>query len=132
MARKDFARSSRVAQEVQRLLNTYLQRELDDEQLRLTSLTHVKVSSDLSHARVYWRCLLSEFDRDDLQERFKENAKRLRHYLSKDMHIRKVPELKFFYDETIDHAAHMDKLLAKTHELSKQVHPDVLADDSEE
>jgi len=124
MARRDFARSSRVAQEIQRLLNTYLQRELDDEQLRLTSLTHVKVSSDLSHATVYWRCLLSEFDRDDLKERFKDNAKRLRHFLSKDMHIRKVPELKFFYDESIDRAAHMDKLIAQTHEMSKQVQLD--------
>jgi len=128
MARRDFSRNARVAQEVQRLLTTYLQRELDDEKLRLTSLTHVKVSPDLSHAKVYWRCLLSEFDREDIQERFNENAKRLRHFLSKDMHIRKVPELKFHYDETIDQAAHMDKLLAKTHEMSKQVQ----FDDSEE
>ena len=124
MARRDFSRNSRVAQEVQRLLTTYIQRELDDEQLRLTSLTHVKVSPDLSHAKVYWRSLLSEIDTREVNDRFMENAKRLRHFLSKDMHIRKVPELKFLYDESIDHAAHIDSLIEKTKEMSKSVQLD--------
>ncbi len=121
MARRDFSRNARVAQEVQRLLTTYLQRELDDEQLRLTSLTHVKVSTDLSHAKIYWRSLLSEIDIKEVNELFKDNAKRLRHHLSQDMHIRKVPELKFVYDESIDHAAHIDSLFEKTREMSKSV-----------
>lgn len=121
MARRDFSRNARVAQEVQRLLTGYLQRELDDEQLRLTSLTHVKVSNDLSHAKVYWRSLMTDIDVKDLSTRFKDNAKRLRHHLSQDMHIRKVPELKFVYDESIDHAAHIDSLFEKTRALSKTV-----------
>jgi len=124
MARRDFSRNARVAQEVQRLLTSYLQRELDDEQLRLTTLTHVKVSNDLSHAKIYWRSMMPEVDVKEVGERFKDNAKRLRHHLSKDMHIRKVPALKFVYDESIDHAAHIDSLFEKTRALSKTLNSD--------
>ncbi|MBT8142161.1 MAG: 30S ribosome-binding factor RbfA [Gammaproteobacteria bacterium] len=121
MAKRDFARNSRVAQEVQRLLNGYLQREMDDEALRLVSLNEVKVTNDLSYAKVYWRSISNDFDQSALQNKLTDVAKKLRYLLSQEMQIRKVPELKFIYDSSIDHAAHIDSLLAKTRELSKQV-----------
>jgi len=128
MAKRDFARSARVAQEVQRLLNNYLQRELNDEALRLISFNHVDLVRDLSHAKVYWRSIESDFDREEMQERLDNVSKRLRHLLSQEMRSRTVPQLKFLYDTSIDNAAHIDSLLEKTRELSKRV----VRDDSEE
>ena len=47
------------------------------------------------------------------------------------MKIRTVPALKFHYDSSIDYAAHIDTLLAKTREMTKKVQPST-SDDSEE
>jgi ribosome-binding factor A len=128
MAKRDFARSTRVAQEIQRLLNIYMQREFSDSELRLVSFNHVKVSNDLSHAKVYWRSINTDYDQPELQFRLDDIAKKLRYLLSQEMRIRMVPELKFVFDSSIDHAAHIDTLLAKTRELSKHVR----LDDNEE
>lgn len=128
MAKRDFARSTRVGHEIQRLLNGYLQRDLNNESLRLVSFNDVKASNDLSHAKVYWRSISKDFDQEALQEKLDDVAKKLRYLLSQDMQIRTVPVLHFVYDSSIDYAAHIDTLLAKTRELSKQVH----LDDSEE
>ena len=133
MAKRDFARSARVGHEIQRLLNSYLQRDLNEPDLRLVSFNEVKVSSDLSHAKVYWRSVSDDFVQDDLQELLNDVAKKLRYLLSQEMKIRKVPALKFHYDSSIDYAAHIDTLLAKTRELSKDVQDNnVSGDDSEE
>jgi len=131
MAKRDFARSARVAQEIQRLLNTYLQREIDEPELRLVSLNEVKVSNDLSHAKVYWRSINKDFVQEEVQEQLDDVAKKLRYLLSQEMKIRTVPALKFHYDSSIDYAAHIDTLLAKTREMTKDVQSSS-GDDSEE
>lgn len=128
MAKRDFARSARVGHEIQRLLNAYLQRDLNDEELRLVSFNDVKVTNDLSHAKVYWRSVKKDFDQNELQIKLDDVSKKLRYLLSQDMQIRTVPQIHCVYDTSIDYAAHIDTLLAKTHELSKQVK----LDDSEE
>lgn len=101
MAKRDFARSARVGQEIQRLLNGYLQRDLNDEALRLVSFNDVKVSNDLSHAKVYWRSISKDFDQEALQERLDDAAKKLRHLLSQDMQIRTVPVLHCVYGKSV-------------------------------
>jgi len=130
MAKRDFARSARVGQEIQRLLNSFLQREFDEPELRLVSFNDVKVSNDLSNAKVYWRSIDTNFVQEDVQDLLNDVAKKLRYLLSQEMKIRTVPALKFYYDSSIDYAAHIDTLLAKTREMSKSVQSS--SDDSEE
>jgi len=133
MAKRDFARSARVGQEIQRLLNVYLQREFDEPDLRLVSFNEVKVSNDLSHARVFWRSIDRDFVQEEVQDILNDVAKKLRYLLSQEMKIRTVPALKFQYDSSIDYAAHIDTLLAKTREMSKTVQSSAASnDDSEE
>ena len=131
MAKRDFARSARVGHEIQRLLNAYLQRDLNVPELRLVSFNEVKVSNDLSHAKVYWRSVNSDFVQADVQELLNDVAKKLRYLLSQEMKIRKVPALKFHYDSSIDYAAHIDTILAKTRAMTANM-PASSSDDSEE
>ena len=73
----------------------------------------------------------NDFVQDDVQELLNDVAKKLRYLLSQEMKIRKVPALKFHYDSSIDYAAHIDTLLAKTREMSENVQASS-SDDSEE
>ena len=78
------------------------------------TVTSVKVSPDLLNAKVY----LSVFNTENKQEvmmNIDENNFRLKHALASKIgkQIRRIPELQFFLDETLDEVFKMDQLFAK-------------------
>jgi ribosome-binding factor A len=106
----------------QKKINTVLQQEiasLVQEAIRkgsignlMVSVTKVKVTSDLSLAKVY----LSIFPNDKALEYFenlKENGFKLRHDLSQKMknQLRRIPELNFYLDDSLDYIETIEKEL---------------------
>lgn len=80
----------------------------------MVTVTRVIVSPDLMTAKVY----LSIYHADNKQEimmAMNENMHRLRHSLANKVgkQLRRVPELKFFLDESLDEFFKMDQLLGK-------------------
>ena len=80
----------------------------------LVTVTRVSVSPDLQNAKIY----LSIFNTDNKQEillNMNENYPRLRHALSNKVgkQLRRMPELSFFLDESLDEFFRMDELLKK-------------------
>jgi ribosome-binding factor A len=98
-----------------------------DPRFNLVTITSVMVSPDLRSAKVYW--VVSFLSGQDRQERIQEvtdafsSAERLfRGMLGKPLGIRFVPELKFFYDDTLDTAENVERLMEKikpSEEVSK-------------
>ena len=106
----------------QKKINTVLQQEIASllqEAIRkgsignlMVSVTKVKVTSDLSLAKVY----LSIFPNDKALEYFenlKENRFKLRHDLSQNMknQLRRIPELNFYLDDSLDYIETIEKEL---------------------
>lgn len=106
----------------QKKINTVLQQEIASllqEAIRkgsignlMVSVTKVKVTSDLSLAKVY----LSIFPNDKALEYFenlKENGFKLRHDLSQKMknQLRRIPELNFYLDDSLDYIETIEKEL---------------------
>ena len=106
----------------QKKINTVLQQEIASllqEAIRkgsignlMVSVTKVKVTSDLSLAKVY----LSIFQNDKALEYFenlKENGFKLRHDLSQKMknQLRRIPELNFYLDDSLDYIETIEKEL---------------------
>lgn len=78
----------------------------------MITVTHVKVTSDLSYANVY----LSVFGVDDKQKVVDEvgqNARAIRGLLGNRVRhqMRVIPELRFFQDDSLDYIENIDKLL---------------------
>ena len=78
----------------------------------MITVTHVKVTSDLSYANVY----LSIFGVDDKQkvvDEVSQNAKAIRGLLGNRVRhqMRVIPELHFFEDDSLDYIENIDKLL---------------------
>lgn len=107
---KEYPRSQRVADQIQRELAQLVQRELKDPRLGLVSITAVKLSRDLAYAQVYVTSL-SDISHEDVIKALKNAGGFLRHQLGKAMRLRVVPELKFIYDETIEYGMNMSKLI---------------------
>lgn len=76
----------------------------------LTTITYVKTSADLSIAKVY----VVFHDETDVKPHLKilqENAKTLRYQLAQEVNLRKTPELRFYYDDSITKGNRIDQLL---------------------
>lgn len=80
----------------------------------LVTVTRVVVSPDLQSAKVYLSVFNTE-NKLEVMQSMEENIHRLRYALANKVgkQLRKVPELKFFLDDSLDEFFKMDQLLAK-------------------
>jgi ribosome-binding factor A len=107
---REYARSQRVADQIQRELAQLVQRELKDPRLGLVSIAAVKLSRDLAYAQVYVTSL-SDKDHDEVIKALSKAAGFLRHQLGKSMRLRVVPHLKFVYDDTLEKGISISQLI---------------------
>ena len=80
----------------------------------LVSVSIVRISPDMSYARVYLSVFPSERS-EEIVKNINANMKAIRFELGNRVRhqLRIIPELKFFVDDSLDYAAHIDELLKK-------------------
>ena len=111
-------RQQKVARQIQKdLSEIFLQSKRELAQSKMITVTVVRISPDLSLAKVY----LSIFPSDNAAEVLKnlqQRSKYIRMELGKKVRhqLRAVPELAFFIDDSLDYVEHIDELLCSTTE----------------
>jgi ribosome-binding factor A len=110
---KEFQRSTRVAEQIQRELAGMVGRVLDNPRAGMVTVTAVQLSKDLSHARVFVSSLGGSLPHAELINSLQHAAGFMRHELGQAMKLRIMPELRFQYDETEERAARLEALIAK-------------------
>lgn len=113
-----FKRTDRIAEMIQRLLAQIIQQEIKDPRLpKLITISAVKVTKDLGHAKVYF----TVFNDDPTHAAAILNtaASYLRTALAKVMTMRTVPQLHFIYDDSIDYGQRLSRLIDKVNEAEK-------------
>jgi ribosome-binding factor A len=109
---REFPRTRRVGEQIQRELAGVLHEELKDPRLGMISVSGVEVSRDLAHARVYISVLGGEETVSETLKVLNKAAGFLRHQLGQRMRLRVIPQLRFLYDESLAEGARMDALIA--------------------
>lgn len=105
---KDFSRSHRVAEQMQRELADLLQFEVKDPRVGMVTITEVEVTGDLAHAKIFYSATASS---KGLQEGLEKASGFLRTQLAKRLLLRTVPQLHFVYDASIDNGMKMSRLI---------------------
>lgn len=105
----------RIASDIIKYLSNIMLIETDDELMKSVTLTQVNVSKDLSYAKVYFTSI-SELTHKEIEKEMNEVAPFLRGKLAKVLEVRNIPELKFIYDESIEYANKIEKIITKIHE----------------
>src|SRR4030066_743481 len=107
-------RSERTGKLIQRVISALLEREVNDPRLsKFVSVTEVTLSPDLMHAKVYVSTLGSEMNKEDLLAGFDKASGFLRKELAAHLRLRKIPELSFHYDDSIERGARLLKLISE-------------------
>jgi|TARA_B110000914_G_scaffold226121_1_gene249301 ribosome-binding factor A len=111
MSSRDFYRSSRLEEQVQRTLSDVLRSETRDPRLLNVIVTDARVTKDLSVAWVYYSLLDKDVSPEDVNEAFVKAGGFLRTRLAKELTIRRVPELRFEYDDSGIRGAELESLI---------------------
>jgi ribosome-binding factor A len=122
---KSYPRSRRVGDQIQRSLSELLRREVRDPRLGSITLTDVRVSQDLSHAKVFYSVLGGAKDPALTQEILDEAATMLRGRLGRALSLRHAPEIQFEADSLIEEGARMSALIRDAVKQDTERHVDV-------
>ena len=117
--RKEGNRPQRVAELIKRELATLIPRELDDKRTHLATLTHVDLSPDLKNARVYFTLLAGSAGAEPVTTALNRAAGHLRKILAAQIQQRVVPNLRFYFDESIERGDRLTRLINRAMEQDK-------------
>ena len=106
-------RPEKLEDQVQFLLSTLIQREVRDPDLGFLTLTAVRMTGDRGIARVYYTVLGEAAQQDKSAKALARATGFLRTQLAKRLKLKKAPELRFFFDSTLEVGNKMETLFAE-------------------
>ncbi len=106
-------RAARLNEQFKRELSELIRLEVRDPRVGSVTITGVEVAADLGSARVFVRTGGDQADLDASLEGLTAAAPFLRSSLGRLLHIRKVPELRFQTDRSMEAALRIEKILAE-------------------
>ncbi len=105
-------RADRYGDEVYRILADVIYKKINDPRISgIASLTGVKVSSDLSVARVFYSVYGTDDDREKAKKAFEKASGFLRKELASRMRSKKVPRLVFMEDMSFRYGESIERLI---------------------
>lgn len=128
---KEFSRSQRVSQEMQKEIALILQREIKDPRVGMATVSGIELSRDLAYAKVFvtfLNVLTDDADPDTVKNGIKalqDASGYIRTLLGKAMRLRIVPELTFAYDNSLIEGMRMSNLVTNVikNDVERQVNP---------
>lgn len=113
MASPPVPRAVRVGTEVAHVLAALIEREYADPRLRFVTVTAVRMSRDLKHARVMVSSADPGTDADAALGALRHAGTRLRHGLAGRIRLRSIPRLTFEWDSRGEDYQRLESLIAR-------------------
>ena len=110
-------RARKVADLLKEEISLILQREIKDPRIDFITITNIKVSGDLKQAKVYFSTFAAEHERNEILEALTHASQFIRVELKKVVHLKYIPYLRFYVDDTFDYVNKIENLIDKTKEL---------------
>jgi len=106
-------RTDRVGDMLRREISAILSREVKEPLAQFVTITSVRMSKDLKHAKVYYTALQDDAGLKDVAAALKRSAGFIQRIIGSRMQLRSVPHLRFEYDTSLRDAARMEELLRR-------------------
>jgi ribosome-binding factor A len=105
------SRPERVADLIRSEVASMLAREVHDPGIGFVTITRVQVTPDLQHARIHYTSLGDDKARAATAKALSRASVFLRRQIGSRLRLKRVPELEFFYDESIAGQDRIERLL---------------------
>jgi ribosome-binding factor A len=108
---RDYPRSRRIAEQIQRELSDIIRLELKDPRVGMITIIDVEVTQDQAHAKVFFTSLGDADQVAGATEGLQHASGFLRSQLAHRMKLRTVPHLQFKYDESVERGMRLSQLI---------------------
>src|SRR5262245_10729252 len=124
-------RVERIAEQIREEVSQILSAEVSDPGIGLITVTRVKVTPDLSLARVYWTSMGDAAQRKQTAKALARAASFVRHLLSSRLTLRRSPEVQFLFDQSVAAQDRVEQILQelKREEAERQPADEPAPDD---
>ena len=107
------ARTDKLDSILMRELSVIISQETNDPKIGFPTVTEVDVAPDLNTAKVYVSFLGKNYKKRDGLEALRRAKGHIKSELAKRIRIRKIPDLTFIVDDTLDKADRIEEILKK-------------------
>jgi ribosome-binding factor A len=114
----------RVNESIKETLSSVITAEgLKDPRVGFVTVTGVETTPDLRHAKVYVSVLGGKTERELTMKALEKSRGFLQAKINASMHMKRTPQLQFFYDDTLDNALRLERALKREAEvLGEEAH----------
>ena len=107
------SRTDKLDSILMRELSVIISQEINDPKIGFPTVTEVDVAPDLNTAKVYVSFLGKNYKKRDGLEALRRAKGHIKSELAKRIRIRKIPDLTFIVDDTLDKADRIEEILKK-------------------
>ena len=107
------ANTDRINSLLRKELSVIISQEINDPKLGFPTVTEVETAPDLSVAKVYVSFLGKNYKKRDGLETLRKSKGFIKSKLAKSIKMRRIPDLTFIVDDTLDNAERIENLLNK-------------------
>jgi len=104
-------RIERLNEQLKREITALLRTEVRDPRVAAVTVTEVEAARDLSYARIHVTSLGAKERREEILEGLRAATPYIRGELGRRLRVRRVPELDFRWDATLEHAQRIEQLI---------------------
>jgi ribosome-binding factor A len=110
------SRPDRIGDQIRAEVAELLSRELQDPGLGFVTITRVHVTADLQIARIYYTTMGDDRARRRTAEALQRARPFIRRSIGSRLRLRRVPEIEFNFDESIEQHERLERLIQEIHE----------------
>ena len=110
------SRPDRIGDQIRAEVAQLLSRELQDPGLGFVTVTRVHVTADLQIARIYYTTMGDDRARRRTAEALQRARPFIRRSIGSRLRLRRVPEIEFIFDESIEQHERLERLIQEIHD----------------
>lgn len=118
---KPYKRTERIEQQILEILGEIKVKHIDLSHLGFITFISASITPDLRQAKVFYSVIRPHIDIVDITAELNKYKGLFRKFLAPELHIKNIPELTFYYDETVDYTEKIDRLIEAIHQDSNDL-----------
>ena len=111
----DSRRLIKYAGNIKKAVSSIIDLKVKDPDKGFVTITSVKISPDLKIASIYYTVLGNDEQKEKSKKALERSNGFIRNELKPSIKSRWLPELRFFYDDTLDQAQKINSLISRIH-----------------
>ena len=105
-------RNERLSKEIRIILSDFLLKDFNLEGSGIITISKVKVSNDLSNAKIFFSVIDNHISIDNLSKELNKRSKFLKGVIGKIITSKNIPDIKFYFDDSMEFYEKIDRIFS--------------------